>query len=266
MAFLSNEQLASEAERLGLDLSGLKYQEKQKAVAAALRAEVGENVAEAEPEHVEQHQEHAQVQEQPAAGPQRRKRYTDIYVGPSVSADEDMLSGEDLMEKMRGRETVLSPEYHHGINQTLGFEENLGDEVRYEQVDYLDEFERGNPVLQDESEKFSSYRIAGTTGKQVTATTGLPLEMARISFIPDQDIVPRITWRGRTGYIFKHPRLSNIQSLLIQCGEWETYKDRFKDEPAVWHANGVLACDINLVHSLFDRIERDAQRRDKLGY
>lgn len=261
MAFMSKQMLQEEAARLGVDLTGLKYQDQQKAVLAAQKNEKDSEAVDTGVEKIEVVEVKVPevVKQEPTT--QVRRRYSEIKTN-DVNID-DRLTDEDLMEKMRGRKTIISPEYHHGVHQTLGYEEDLGEELIYETVDYTDQMNHNLLDFTNGNEKFSSYKVVGTTGKRITATTGLPLESSEISFVPDMDLVPRVSWNGRIGYLYKHHRLPNIKDLLIQSGRYEDFKSRFEHEPAVWYANGLLCCDINLVHSLFDRIEREAQERLK---
>lgn len=250
--FMNKEQLESEAARLGVDLEGLTWPQKQKAVMAARSKEAEANLnIPFLPDDSEVMTDLTQALEDDP-----EEMGTPVQPGTPV-----YIRGKyDPMEDLRGKTVMICPEMAATDIQLFGYEEVLGDEVVLEEVKYDIGDARNIPASKDMAS--STYRVTGNTGKKVVAQSALPKEGAGITFTFDKDIVPVVHWQGRVGYLWTHQRLSNIKQLLIDSGYYNKYKDRFVDEPFIWHAAGkLLACDINLVHSIFREIEDAEQAR-----
>lgn len=270
--FMNKETVESEAQRLGVDLTGLTWPQKQKAVMAAQAAEPKETIV--DPGAVADFR--AALYE--ATGNEgfapkdepKEEEVTDLTqffeddpeeIGtPVIPGTPVLIRGKyDPMDDLRGKTVTICPEMAPTSIQLFGYDEELEDEISVEEVvhdiDHL-QFRAGQDTIN------GTYNILGKTGKKVVARTALPKEGAGIYFTFDKDIVPRVRFQGREGYLWTHQRLSNIKQLLIDSGYYEKYKDRFVDEPFIWHAAGkLLVCDINLVHSIFAEIEATEQQR-----
>lgn len=236
--FMSKEKLHEEADRLGVDIEGLKWAQQQKVVLDALDTERAghEFSARAMDEIVEAVKEVIPSQE----------------ITVHVDVDD-----YDFMERVRGKKLIICPEMAQTPRQLFGYEEELGDELIVEEVTYspLDGSISGNNDLAT-----STFAVKGKTGKKVIAQSALPKEGCGITFRPDVDWFPVCTFQGREGYLWTHHRLPNVKATLIASGYYEDYRERFKDEPWIWHSGGkLLACDINLVHSVMREIERLAR-------
>lgn len=233
--FMKKEVLQAEAERLGVDLSGLTWPQQQAAVTEAQKSEKqGIEVSrETMKELVEVLKDEPQVKE----------------VTVHVPIDEP-----DFMQQMRGKKIIICPEMAATPNQLFGYEEELGEDLLVEEV----VFDINNTGLKASQEMANgTFNVTGKTGKKVIAQSGLPKEGCEISFRPDKDWFPICRFQGREGYLWTHHRLPNVKHVLISSGYYEDYRDRFKDEPWIWHSGGkLLACDINLVHSVMRDIER----------
>lgn len=244
--FMDKETIESEAKRLGVDLTGLKWPEKQQAIMNAQSKEKEGNVLTEE--------------DVPEIS---RRILGDEIVSKIVeeSAGEEVLvhvEDDDPMSDLRGKKVLICPEMAPTSRQLFGYEEELDEEITVEEV--VHDVDAAYKASKDMVT--GTYKVTGKTGKKVVAQTALPKEGCGITFRPDKDIVPVATFKGRSGYLWTHHRLPNIKGLLIESGYYEEYKDRFKDEPAIWHSGGkILACDISLVHSIFQQIED--KERDK---
>lgn len=259
---MDKETLEAEAKRLHVDLSGLTWPQKQGAVMAAQKAEGTGSQSESGED----------------GGGSRELTADEIKVilfdqdveDPFIpvikQGDEVLIHVEecakdgDPMAPLRGKQLLICPEMAQTTRQLFGYDELLDEEVTIEEV----VFENGTPVTAQKDVTDGTYRITGKTGKRVVAHTALPKEGAGITFKPDEDIVPVVTFQGRSGYLWTHHRLPNVKQLLIESGYYEDYRERFKDEPWVWHAAGkLLCCDINLTKSVLRDIERKA-REDRI--
>lgn len=247
--FMDKETLEAHAKRLNVDLTGLSWPQKQKAVIEAMSEEANEVAESLLPN--EKHE--------------IKEMHSSIEVKSKVKTSESKASEEilihvprDPMDDMRGKTLMICPEMAQTDRQLFGYEEELGEELIVEEVffDVDSAYRAGKDTVT------GNYKVLGKTGKKVVAQSALPKEGAGITFTPDRDYVPVVTFQGRKGYLWTHHSLPNIKQLLIQSGYYEEYRKRFEDEPWIWHSAGkLLTCDINLVHSIFAEIERKEQMR-----
>lgn len=287
--FMDKETLEAEAERLQLDLTGLKWPQKQKAVLDAQRLEkegkpitnvLQENLSNADTDgdaHLPKTAKELNESEV--------KRFIENLNSDTVSefeldriadkaeehyrqmAEEKYLKQKkqqdpvhvhvdvpyDPMDRMRGKQVMICPEMAPTPNQLFGYEEELDEEIIVEEVKHdVDSAYRAGMDLVT-----GTYTVKEKTGKKVKAHTALPKQGCGIYFRPDVDRVPVVVSQGRRGYLWTHHRLPNIKQLLIESGYYEDYRNRFKDEPYVWHASGkILCCDIQLAEAVLRDIER----------
>lgn len=232
--FMDKATVLSEAERLGVDVEGLSWPKMQSAVMAAQRYE--QNVCNV----IVPAEEDEAPQETPG---------DPVWIHVA----------RDPMEDMRGKTLMICPEMAPTSVQLLGYDEELGEELIVEEVTHDI---GGAQFTAGKTEVSGTYRVMGKSGKKVVAQTALPKEGSGIYFRPDVDLVPTTTFQGRTGYLWTHHSLPNVKQLLIESGYYEDYRHRFQDEPFIWHSAGkLLACDINLVHSIIREIERKERDR-----
>lgn len=260
--FMNKETVASEAERLGVDLTGLTWQHQLKAILEAQTAEKeAENLA--IKKQIDLHNMVQKAGKELSEDEIKTILFNEdvddpfvpvIEVGKEVYIHVD--NPEDPMEQMRGKILMIAPEMAPTTNQLFGYEEELGDEIVVEEVVHdVDAAYKASKDLVT-----GTYHVTGKTGKKVIAHSALPKQGAGITFRPDVDRVPVVTFHGRSGYLWTHHRLPNIKQLLIESGYYEDYRNRFKDEPFIWHAAGkLLVCDRNLAESVLRDIERKAR-------
>lgn len=247
--FMDKATVLAEAERLGVDVEGLSWPKMQSKVMAAQRNEQDVCKVVLNPQSVMTEEEYDNLKEV------AKEQGLDERPGDPVWVHVPV----DPMDEMRGKTLTICPEMAPTATQLFGYDEVLGDEIIVEEV--VHEIEK-TEFRAGKSEVNGTYRVMGKTGKKVVAQTALPKEGSGIHFRPDVDLVPTTTFQGRTGYLWTHHSLPNIKQLLIESGYYEDYRHRFKDEPFVWHSAGkILACDINLVHSIFREIERKERDR-----
>lgn len=257
--FMDKETLEAEAARLSVDLEGLTWPQKQSAVMEAQREEVDHVASQLGLQASKVHEDVASFEITAfASTPSGADRDGDDLGMPVAQEPVVIHVPRDPMEDMRGKTLMICPEMAATANQLFGYDEVLDDELLVEEV--VHDVDAAYKAGRDELN--GTYNIVGRTGKKVIAKTALPKEGAGIYFTPDRDWVPRVRWRGREGYLWTHQSLPNIKALLIQSGYYEDYRSRFTGEPTIWHAAGkILACDINLVESIFREIERRERER-----
>lgn len=241
--FMKKEVLESEAKRLDVNLDGLTWPQKQKAVLTAIEDEkAGKEISR---QSTEQVLEALKKTDEPIPS-------NEVHVHVEVPQ-------EDFMDAVRGKKLIICPEMAATPIQMFGYEEELGDELVVEEA-VFDIENTGLSVAKNLAT--GTFNVTGKTGKKVMAQSGMPKEGCEISFRPDIDWFPVCTFQGRSGYLWTHHRLPNVKHVLIESGYYEDYRDRFKDEPFIWHSGGkLLACDINLVHTVMREIERKAREQ-----
>lgn len=231
--FMDKDVLLKEAERLGLteQLEGLTWPQQNKLVRDAL-TERGE-IHRAEP------QEPVLVPSKYAQAAHRVRTIKDY----------------------RNKIVLVAPELKQTPIQLAKYEEDLGEEPMVEDSNVMDDWNMGKPLQKDLVT--GTHYITGTTGRRVVAQSTLPKENAEITFRPTVDLVPVVKFQERRGYLFTHHRLPNIKALLIACGHYEEYRKTFSEPPYVFYLTGLLCCDIDAAHQIFDRIEREEKRKAK---
>lgn len=258
--FMNKETLEAEALRLGVNLEGLTWPQKQGAVMAAKRREAAEDekgiteITEESSDPIELSDMMKTLLANDTDGDceaeslrlKKNQQWVTVKGRPDPMAD------------MRGKRVLIAPEMAMTTNQLFGYEEELDDEVMVEEV--VHDIDAAFKAGKDEVN--GTYKVVGHTGKKVIAHSALPKQGAGIYFRPDKDLVPVVSFQGRSGYLWTHHRLPNIKNLLMQSGYYHEYKDRFKDEPFIWHAAGkLLVCDRALAEAVIREIEEKERNR-----
>jgi len=254
MAYRNKEDCKREAERLGIDVTGMDWPTLQRTVSNALKAEelgIPVDPGEAGVASVEAH-----IKETLNEKPVERfndpiKPYLDklILMSPELSPERYRLVkyDEDLGPEMEVVERSFD------INrETDQVYDVSGGEVPHEnQIDTYHDYTTG------------TYRIKQRSERRVKGMASVPKENPMLSFRPGVDWATVVTFKGKSGYLWKHWRYPNVSALLKAAGDdyYQKYRKVFKDQPNVWYACGHLVCDPHLVHRVLKEIEEDAKDR-----
>lgn len=260
--FMTKAEIAEWADRLGVDLEGLSWPQQQKAVIEAKQkagypVQYGKTAPKPKDEI-----DAIDVRDLPVELAPRKKE----------AAPQELVVGKGRRRQIGvdprrtvGKKTLISPEIQPTQYQLIKYDEDLGPETEIEEISLKDEFEQGRDVLVDKDLSTETYRIKGRGSRHVIAQSTIPKENAKITFEVGKDLVPVVEFMGRKGYLWTHHRLPNVKALLVASGYYEEYKDRFKDEPNIWHSAGkLLTCDITLVENVFREIERKEKDRRRV--
>lgn len=153
---------------------------------------------------------------------------------------------------------IISVEVAPTKTQLLKYDEELDEDLITEEV-RLSPHDAGNNYTTQ------TYKVRGT-GRKVIAQSTAPKENCGIEYNPARDFVPRTIWKGQVGYIYSHPTLPCIKSLLIESGYYEDYRKEITNPKAnyLWYAGSkILTIDINKTHQIFRDIEKKAKRANK---
>ena len=256
MPYMSKAKLAEEAQRLGLDLTGLGYQEQNRVVSAALSA-----AATPEPTVTETPQESGGWS--PSWTPQTSvepKAEQPQVVSKLKQSEVQRQSVQHTVQHIKG--TIISPEMAQTPIQLIKYDEELGDDIEIEERTF--NINEVASLKMKREYTSGTYVIKGNNGKRVVAQSTLPKENAGIRLDPRTPLaVPIVEWQGRVGYLWSHAKLPNIKELLKASGYYEKYRKTFSaDNPQnLWYAaSQVLVANMDTVHYVFNEIERLAQR------
>lgn len=237
MAYRNKEDCIKEAQRLGIDVSGMSWPELQRVVSKALK-----------------HEERGDM-DVPAY---------ERFVKPDPIDNME----QRMLRPYLGKTIMLSPELASERYRLVKYDEILGNEIEVEERSFdMDDNDRvfdksggevnyENVVDQYHDYTTGTYRIKNRSDRKVVAMSSVPKENAGMFFRPGYDYATVVTWKGRAGYLWKHWHYPNVKALLKQSGYYQEYKHLFKDEPNVWYAAGkMLVCDPHLVHQVFQEIQ-----------
>lgn len=252
MAYRNKEDCLKEAERLGLDVSGMSWSELQKAVSNALKAEelgIPLDPGEAGIAGVKAH-----VMEMKGEKPVER-------------VDDPILPYLDKM-------ILMSPELLPERYRLVKYDEDLGPEMEVvertfdinRETDQVYDVSGGEVPHENQIDTYhdyttGTYRIKERSERRVKGMASVPKENPMLSFRPGIDWATVVTFKGKSGYLWKHWRYPNVSALLKAAGDeyYQKYRKVFKDQPNVWYACGHLVCDPYLVHRVLKEIEEDAK-------
>ena len=249
MPYMSKAKLAEEAERLGLDLTGLDYQEQNRRVSAALAQQ-------------DQPEPQPRQEWRPRWQPLPEAEVEESAPEPQPQPEPQRQAVQRTVQHIKG--TIISPEMAQTPIQLLKYDEELGDDIEIEERT----FNINDVASLKMKREYTSgtYVIKGGNGKRVVAQSTLPKENAGIRLDPRTPLaVPVVEWQGRIGYLWSHGKLPNIKELLKASGYYEKYRKTFSaDNPQnLWYAaSQVLVANMDTVHYVFNEIERLAQRNE----
>lgn len=209
----------------------------------------------------------------------KQKEPADIPVeavgDPTESKTAVRLQKRPLFSEYMGRTVMISPEMPPERYRLLKYDEELGDDIelverRFDMNMATDEVfdisgessDTRHQLDASHDYRTGTYRYLGKNGRKVVAMSSVPKENYGSGIRPFQDYAPIVTWNGRSGYLWTHHAYPNIKALLMESGYYHEYKHLFTREPNIWYVAGkTLACDIGLVHRIFNEIEAKEKRK-----
>lgn len=243
--YRNKEACIQEAERLGIDVSDMNWPQLQKAVSDALkREELG-------------------VLDTPHA--------TTPIMEEAVKPKQS-----NPLEPYLDKTIILSPELRPERYRLVKYDEVLGNEVEVEERSFDidpntdqvfdvtgDKVEHASQIDEYHDYTTGTYRIKARSDRQVIGMASVPKENPMLSFRPGIDWATVVTFKGKSGYLWKHWRYPNVSALLKQAGDeyYEKYRKVFKDQPNVFYLCGHLVCNPYLVHRVLKEIQEDARRK-----
>ena len=265
MVFLNKEDSLKLAKQLGIkNAEELGWNELQRAIASAQK---GDNVN-SSVEHAYAESKNYNV---PVDIPvERVGDPTETKTGVRLNKPQI----KPLIDNYRNKMIMISPELLPERYRLLKYEEDLGCDIDYIERKFEmdmdtdrvydisgDRMNYGNET-QNNDYASGTYKVLGRRNKHVTALSSVPKENYGSGMTIGRDYVPIVSWRGKNGYLWTHHSYPNIKALLQESGYYNEYKHLFTREPNIWYVAGkTLACDIGLVHQIFDEIEKKERKR-----
>lgn len=250
MAYRNKEDCMREAERLGIDVTGMDWPTLQRVVSNALKAE---------------------------------ELDIPVNMGRQTPVMEEVPKDEKAVNKVDGslapyldKMILMSPELAPERYRLVKYDEDLGPEMEVversfdinRETDQVYDVSGGEVPHENQIDTYhdyttGTYRIKERSERRVKGMASVPKENPMLSFRPGIDWATVVTFKGKSGYLWKHWRYPNVSALLMAAGDeyYQKYRKVFKDQPNVWYACGHLVCDPYLVHRVLKEIEEDAKDR-----
>ena len=261
MAFLNKEQVERYASAAHLDLTGMTWQQKQKAINDHMKrngikdpmAMIGGGDVDGDKQAImdDRDAEIAKLK----AELEKAKAEQPVPQVP-VLFDKGKNVPEPSIEDYENVVLIASPEQRPTQYQKGKWYENVGTQKDTEEVSLG--VGRDSPFGEGESgTRNATYRMKDT-GRKIEAESTIPKYSALITYRPTRDLCAIAEYGGHRGYRWTHQRLPNIKAMLMQTGAYEEYKDRWHDQPGrMFYLAGLLCCDISFTDSMIKRIQRD---------
>lgn len=262
MAFLNKQQVENYAKAAGLDLSGLTWQQKQKAISEHMKRggfkdpvfmTLGDDEEKTIPS--EKDAEIARLREEL----ERMKAEQPVPQVPVVF-EKGRNVPQPSIEDYENVVLIASPEQRPVQYQNGKWYENVGTQKDTEEVSF--DIGRQSPFHDRESgTRNATYRVT-ETGRPVTATSTMPKYSALITYRPTRDLCAIAEYGGHRGYLWTHQRLPNIKGMLEQMDAYEEYKGEWKKQAGrMFYLAGLLCCDISFTDHMMDKIQRELRKR-----
>lgn len=249
MGYRKKNDCLREAERLGINTDGMDWPTLQKVVSDALKLEeMGLDYKNPDIKVVEKTKEKK---------------------APSKRISDSLIPYLD-------KEILISPELKPERYRLVKYDEDLGADIDVvertfdinRETDQVYDVSGGEVSHENQIDTYhdyttGTYRIKERSERRVTGMASVPKENPMLSFRPGIDWATVVTFKGQSGYLWKHWRYPNVSALLKAAGDeyYQKYRKVFKDPPNVWYSCGHLVCNPYLVHRILKEIEEDARSK-----
>lgn len=281
MAFLNKDGVERYAEVAHLDLSGMTWPQKQKAIsehskrmgypdpAAYLRtlegpvSDAGEGLGVEEPEEtVAVKREDPDLDEELARLKRELAEAKAAVPQVPVVFERGRAHVEPSIEDYENAVLIASPEQRPTQFQRGKYYENVGTEKITTDISFG--VGRDTPFGRDEDGVRSATYKVENGNRPVMAESTMPKYSALLTYRPTKDLVAVAEYGGHRGYLWTHQRLPNVKALLDMMGVYDEYKDQWKKGTGrQFYLGGLLCCDISFTESMIRRIQRQLRKQDE---
>ena len=266
MAFLNKEQVERYAFAAHINLTGMSWQQKQKAISDHMKREGikdpmhviggGDVDGDKYPIVDDRDAEIARLK----AELEKAKAEQPVPQVPVVF-EKGRNQPQPSIKDYENVVLIASPEQRPTQYQKGKWYENVGTQKDTEEISY--DVGKQSPFHDRESgTKNATYRVV-ETGRPVEAESTMPKYSALITYRPTRDLCAIAEYGGHRGYLWTHHRLPNIKAMLEQMGAYEEFKGEWQKQTGrMFYLAGLLCCDISFTDSMMERIQRELRKRD----
>lgn len=272
MAFLNKEQVEKYAQTAHLDLTGMTWQQKQKAINGHMKengikdpmAFILESVPDSKgfdtlskltngPDDKDAEIARLRAELEKTRSERPVPQVPVVFEKGRNQPQPDIKDYENVV-------LIASPEQRPVQYQNGKWYEEVGTQKDTEEVSF--DIGRQSPFRDRESgTRNATYRVT-ETGRPVTATSTMPKYSALITYRPTRDLCAIAEYGGHRGYLWTHQRLPNIKGMLEQMDAYEEFKGEWKKQSGrIFYLAGLLCCDISFTDHMMDRIQRELRKR-----
>lgn len=266
MAFLNKEQVERYASAAHIDLTGMTWQQKQKAISDHMKREgikdpmrvIGYGDVDGDKQAVTDDKDaeiaRLKAELEKAKSEQPVPQVPVVFEKGRNQPQPDIKDYENVV-------LIASPEQRPTQYQKGKWYENVGTQKDTEEISY--DVGKQSPFHDRESgTKNATYRVT-ETGRPVEAESTMPKYSALITYRPTRDLCAIAEYGGHRGYLWTHQRLPNIKGMLEQMGAYEEFKSEWQKQTGrMFYLAGLLCCDISFTNSMMERIQRELRKRD----
>lgn len=259
--FMTKDEILAEAERLGINIEGLSWQQQQKVVAEARKADGHTKSPREEKQEADKEAEIAELKRQLAAAKEQAKHIPIPQTPVVFELGKNQV--EPTIEDYDRAILIASPEQRPTSFQRNKWYESVGTEKITEDIYFG--VGKQTPFENDEGgTKNATYKIT-ETGRPVTAESTMPKYSCLLTYRPTKDLCAIAKYGGRRGYLWTHQRLPNVRGLLRMMGVYEEYKQLWLQHGTgrIFYLGGLLCVDIQFTNEAFERIKRELRERDE---
>ena len=270
MAFLNKAQVESYAEAAHLDLNGLTWQQKQKAIndhmrrngikdpmhfIETLNASVDQTIDMVDEINDAKNNRIRELERQ-----LEEARSNQPVPQVPVVFEKGRNVPQPTIEDYENVVLIASPEQRPTKYQKGKWYEYVGTQKDTEEISF--DVGKASPFHDRESgTKNATYRVTDT-GRKVEAESTMPKYSALLTYRPTKDLVAIAEYNGHKGYLWKHHRLPNVKNLLEQMGAFEEFKEEWQKQRKIFYLAGLECCDIPFTEYMFEKIQRELRKRN----
>ena len=260
MAFLNKAQVESYASVAHLDLTGLTWQQKQKAINDHMRSNGIKDPAEIIGRHAvdagdDRDAEIARLK----AELEKAKAEQPVPQVP-VIFERGRNVPDPKIEDYENAVLIASPEQRPQVNQRAKWYEDIGTQKNTKEVSLG--IGNDSPFRGKEGGTRDATYIVEDTGRKLQAQSTMPKYSTMLTYRPTKDLVAKATYEGHEGYLWQHQRLPNVVDLLRKMGAYEEFKGEWNKEIGrKFYLGGLICCDISFTDYMIEKIQRELRKR-----
>lgn len=265
MAFLNKQQVGRYATAAHLDLTGMTWQQKQKAISDHMKREgIKDPMAVIDGGDVDGGEQaiadgrDAEIARLKAELEKARAEQPVPQV--PVIFEKGRAEVAPTIEDYENAVLIASPEQRPTAFQRRKWYETMGTNKETREVSLG--VGSDSPFHGDEGGTREATYMVRDTGQVLQSESTMPKYSCLLTYRPTRDLCAVAEYGGHRGYLWTHQRLPNVAALLRQMGAYEEYRHFWNDQAGrKFYLGGLLCCDISFTEHMIERIQRELQER-----